>query len=411
MVESELASDFPMVTCVQCQTNWSFEPGQSNITLRGSDGKQLTHDKLALYAQDRFKCPMKNCATEQCRQCGATPYHLGMTCDEYKTLIPCRYCGEGLEHEVNTRENPMSDICAINDACLEKSILACAYLLPCGHRCGGIKNEPAHPECLDENCKVVKQRNLRNLDCLFCCAPLNTSPSLGSACGHFFHDLCLNECLSKGWHTKRITFNFLDCPGCRKEFKLMVSCGTKEKLTSRLDYKLRVVNMATKKLKFEGKENDQPMKDKDSKYYNNPTLYAINTYAIYPCFKCSKPFIGGKVSCEREQDLNDQHNGEAFKPEDYICPDCSGIAACRFHGRENMIHKCKFCCLPSVWFCFGNTHFCDDCHGKQVGNRQYAVTPYLWKKCMGVGQCRDCAVDHPPPGNEFSLGCLNCMGS
>jgi len=167
--------------------------------------------------------------------------------------------------------------------------------------------------------------------------------------------------------------------------------------------------MALMRLKQEGKEKDVILTKKDTKYFNNPKLYAINTYAIYPCFKCQKPFIGGKVSCEREADLNDANNGEAFKPEDYVCQTCSGVTACRFHGVDHMIFKCKFCCKPSVWFCFGSTHFCDDCHGKQVKNRQYAVTKTLWSKCLGPGRCELVGV-HPQPGEEFALHCMMCMG-
>jgi E3 ubiquitin-protein ligase MYCBP2 len=30
--------------------------------------------------------------------------------------------------------------------------------------------------------------------------------------------------------------------------------------------------------------------------------------------------------------------------------------------KEYMVWKCRFCCSESVWFCFGNTHFCDEHH-------------------------------------------------
>lgn len=189
----------------------------------------------------------------------------------------------------------------------------------------------------------------------------------------------------------------------------MVEAPVKQLLIQQLVFKAGVVSMAVKKLKQEGKQKDPLLLDPHSKYYKNIDLYAINTYAIYPCFKCRDPFIGGKVSCEREAEMNNQNNGEAFKPEDYVCMKCSDIKKCVYHGTEGMIFKCRFCCNLSVWFCFGNTHFCDQCHSKQVGNRQYAVTKELWTHCQGGDRC-PVGQKHPEPGTEFSVGCELCLG-
>ena len=40
--------------------------------------------------------------------------------------------------------------------------------------------------------------------------------------------------------------------------------------------------------------------------------------------------------------------------------------SCPKHGTEAIEWKCKFCCSVASWFCWGTTHFCDDCHRKQV---------------------------------------------
>lgn len=85
-----------------------------------------------------------------------------MSCEEYQKLVPCRYCGEGLEHEVDMTQNSFTDICMINDTCLNKINDACKFVLPCGHRCGGVKDEKAHPECLYEKCAHVKERHILN---------------------------------------------------------------------------------------------------------------------------------------------------------------------------------------------------------------------------------------------------------
>ena len=155
------------VTCIKCNQTYSFEPGDMNSLIKGSDNKPLTGQNLKWYVENRFKCPTNNCGTEQCKTCQASPYHIGVSCDEYKNFTPCRYCGEGLEHEVNMKTNPFTDICMYNKGCLEKMENACKFVLPCGHRCGGIKDEKAHPECLYEKCSEVKERHILNLDCLF----------------------------------------------------------------------------------------------------------------------------------------------------------------------------------------------------------------------------------------------------
>lgn len=122
----------------------------------------MAGEKLKWYVENRFKCRTANCFTEQCKNCGASPYHIGISCEEYQKLVPCRYCGEGLEHEVDMAQNSFTDICMINDTCLNKINDACKFVLPCGHRCGGVKDEKAHPECVYEKCAHVKERHILN---------------------------------------------------------------------------------------------------------------------------------------------------------------------------------------------------------------------------------------------------------
>lgn len=67
-------------------------------------GKKLLLKHREHYIKNRFKCPNSQCKvfnTGQCKSCGAVPYHLGFTCEEYQVLVRCRYCGDGLEHKVD----------------------------------------------------------------------------------------------------------------------------------------------------------------------------------------------------------------------------------------------------------------------------------------------------------------------
>jgi len=85
----------------------------------------------------------------------------------------------------------------------------------------------------------------------------------------------------------------------------------------------------------------------------------MSTLSYFECFKCKNPYFGGRKECGGRED---------FKPEDLVCGKCAaaslqiGNAKCAKHGTEFIEFKCKFCCSISNWFCWGNTHFCEDCH-------------------------------------------------
>ena len=59
---------------------------------------------------------------------------------------------------------------------------------------------------------------------------------------------------------------------------------------------------------------------------------------------------------------------EEFKAEELVCPKCSavgvgaGVKDCKKHGADYIDFKCKYCCSIALWFCHGNTHYCDPCH-------------------------------------------------
>lgn len=95
-----------------------------------------------------------------------------------------------------------------------------------------------------------------------------------------------------------------------------------------------------------------------------------------------------------------------FKPEELVCSKCSnvdgmaGVTKCKQHGTDSIDYKCRFCCSIALWFCFGTTHFCDDCH------RVAYKTPI--KPCLGKGSGCPLQVEHPPNGTEFALGCGLC---
>ena len=100
-----------------------------------------------------------------------------------------------------------------------------------------------------------------------------------------------------------------------------------------------------------------------------------------------------------------------FKPEELVCPKCSaesvgaGVKNCVKHGADYIDFKCRFCCAVALWFCHGNTHYCDPCHMRAGRNDK--------KACPGTNKSDGCPlkVDHPPSGEEFALGCGLCRSS
>lgn len=82
-----------------------------------------------------------------------------------------------------------------------------------------------------------------------------------------------------------------------------------------------------------------------------------------------------------------------------ICPGCipmNGMSNCKKHGRDFIEFKCKFCCNVAQWYCGGNTHYCDPCHG---GKGQKVI-------CQNKSDC-PLKIKHPK-NKEFPLGCALC---
>ena len=38
------------------------------------------------------------------------------------------------------------------------------------------------------------------------------------------------------------------------------------------------------------------------------------------------------------------------------------VQMCPKHGSDFLEYKCRYCCSVAVFFCFGTTHFCNQCH-------------------------------------------------
>lgn len=71
---------------------------------------------------------------------------------------------------------------------------------------------------------------------------------------------------------------------------------------------------------------------------------------------------------------------------------------CPRHGYAGIQYKCRWCCSPAAWFCFGDTHFCGKCHDRALSTKPLPCDP---RTCPLGGM-------HPPNGEEYALGCGRC---
>lgn len=58
---------------------------------------------------------------------------------------------------------------------------------------------------------------------------------------------------------------------------------------------------------------------KSASNHKDMVTYAIDRYAYYVCFKCTKAYYGGEARCDAEM-------GDKFNPMELICGGCSDVA-------------------------------------------------------------------------------------
>ena len=106
---------------------------------------------------------------------------------------------------------------------------------------------------------------------------------------------------------------------------------------------------------------------------------------------------------------NDAMRAADTRVQDLICGSCAadmcgaGVTKCDKHGTDYIDYKCRYCCSVALFFCGGNTHYCDPCHNDAIARRLKT------KDCHG--QNCPLGVKHPPGGQEFALGCGLCRSN
>jgi len=295
-------------------------------------------------------------------------------------------------------EDALTDICN-NPDCKVRGEKICRKKLPCQHYCGGVYQEKICLPCINPECCPKDGKGQTGEDyCNICWVEdLKSAPSIQLKCGHLFHYQCVENQLTKRWHTTNINFGFCDCPLCSRWIE-------HPSLTHLMDPILLlyedIKTKAIQRLKFQNLENAKEIVNEGEIFYKNPMGYALKRFCYYPCFKCKKPYFGGERACNAELLVNNN-----FNLSELLCGACSAgdnKQSCLKHGVEYIVWKCKFCCQIACWFCWGNTHFCEDCHKQAV---KISQTPRdQLPKC-------NCQVEHPPNGEEHCFGCSLCLAN
>ena len=399
-----------------CGAQFSFEPGKVDYNVRDDQNKRLSKEAAEDYAKNRCRC--LNCKKDFCKNCKAMPYHLGFNCDQFisrKTAKKCRYCDREIK-AFNRGED--DDVCNERE-CSERFYMSCKKRLPCGHKCFGVNNERECPPCIDKECKQFGGQFGQNKDdyCIICYSEgLGSSPMVVLSCGHYIHYFCIKKRLETKWIGPKITFNHCLCPSCNKWF----DCPSIPELQRMIDENKKlyeqIKEMALKRLKFEDLDKDPRLSDPNSPWFGKKEEFAMKRLSYYMCYVCKKPYFAGRRECGNDPNMNNDDPNKNYNPKDCVCgkdANLSGVAGktnCDKHGKDFIEYKCKFCCKIASWFCWGTTHFCEDCHKRQC-NKDY-VSKYHKDR---LPRCNPATCEvggkHPPNGEEFALGCSICRNN
>ena len=401
-----------------CGEQNAFEPGKVDYNVRDDQNQIISRQAAEDYAQHRCRCGF--CKKDFCinKECNAMPYHLGKTCEEYKhheTAKKCRFC----DTEIKAfNKGPDDDVC--NDKeCRDRYYISCKKRLPCGHKCFGVNGERQCPPCIDKECKQFAGQFGQNKDdyCIICYSEgLGSSPMVVLSCGHYMHYTCVKKRLETKWIGPKITFNHCLCPSCNKWF----DCHSVPELQKMIDENKKlyeeIKEMSLKRLKFEDLDKDPRLTDPNSPWFGKKVEFALKRLSYYMCYVCKKPYFAGRRECGNDPNMNNDDPNKNYDPKDCVCgkdANLSGVAGktnCDKHGKDFIEYKCKFCCKIASWFCWGTTHFCEDCHKRQCNNDYVSKYPRDRLPKCNKATC-EVGGNHPPNGEEYALGCSICRNN
>ncbi len=406
-----------IIQCPKCREKSYFEEGGVDYNIRDSEGKKMSKEACEDFAKHRVRCGF--CQSNFCVDCQTIPYHLGKTCSEHKRFlvsVKCRFCGTMIK---SNNQGPENDVCNDQD-CKERFGNACKKVLHCGHKCFGVKNEKSCPPCIVKECPGYRAQFDQKIGdyCPICFSEgLESAPFVVLSCGHYVHYHCLKKRLETKWIGPNITFKHNNCPSCNKWF----TCKEIPELQKMVDENIllynKVKDMALKRLVQEHLDKDTRLTDRRSQWYGKKAEFAMKRLSFYQCYICKNPYFAGRRECgDNPGNLDENNQLKDYDPKHLICGkhanlfDVKGVSNCKTHGKEYIEYKCKFCCRIASWFCWGDTHFCEDCHKRQCAGDYVSKIP---KNKLPICNPNTCEVggNHPPNGEEYAIGCLLCRSA
>lgn len=102
-------------------------------------------------------------------------------------------------------------------------------MLPCGHPCGGFKDETQCLPCLEPDCiekynqsaaKPIPSGQAKDDYCAICWSSgMGEQPCVMLTCRHAFHVDCVMKIIKQRWLSPRIVFAFSKCPQCKADIE------------------------------------------------------------------------------------------------------------------------------------------------------------------------------------------------
>ncbi|KAK3269813.1 hypothetical protein CYMTET_21758, partial [Cymbomonas tetramitiformis] len=436
------------------------------ITLRDEQGQLVSAEAATHHAQHRYRCSLctssfcgsclvspyhigdtceQHCARVDaflCRFCQEPVLHDGEDLKQDPSVAELRcmaaeagadtsWCMERSELNWVARDLCLRRVCRSSD-CRARLAQSCTRRhLACGHACGGVREEGSCLPCLE--CEGAAGVSADDFCGICWVEPLRSAPAIRLQCGHVVHAECARSKVDAGYPGPAISFQFLCCPLCRgaevagsaRQYndagadQPMRHPMLEKMLVPHLECRTALCRMAKQRMLVEKQHVGATDLEPGGRFEGRPGEYALGLFNFYHCSRCDNPYLGGARQCgpaagggdppqAAEQDANGaraRNGGEEqpYRKEDLVCGACCGAKGCERHGAQFLEYKCRFCCKIATWFCFGTTHFCDECHTTRpdLSNSWKAVPTCSAKTCP-------LRMAHPNHGSEFCLGCAVC---
>eukprot|EP00299_Pterocystis_sp_00344_P018507 c9238_g1_i1.p1 GENE.c9238_g1_i1~~c9238_g1_i1.p1 ORF type:complete len:263 (+),score=21.56 c9238_g1_i1:117-905(+) len=238
-------------------------------------------------------------------------------------------------------------------------------------------------------CSIASSSDdLDEWECPACLCTFSSDDTATStlSCSHRICSDCIEQQLTAGPPTSRLTFNHLNCP-FRCDSTLEDLPQFQHLIQPQVSLREQVRSLALKQLREEGLYCPEKSEQENS-------ANAMEMFVYYSCAKCQCVFFGGAAQC----DVPDT--------EVKLCHSCSGAGrtSCAIHGTEFIEWKCMYCCTKSpVTFTCGSGHYCNFCH-TQPGK----CRPCVPSDCIFNGKHPSQAGAAGTKGPTYSLGCVMC---